>query len=304
MIIRNKQRSFMIVSVTLMVLALSGCASPRFSFDIAVDMRSYTPPDHPGPDYFLGVARAIRDTGRGDFMLSPGDCDPPDRVKAVIDQVFGKDYPWYPVVGNHEIEEPANMVWLRNYNAGGRKLPGIVRPGPSGAVETCYSFDHQNAHFAVVNQYFDGLHDDVKGGALSDALFNWLAEDLAATKKPLVFVVGHEPHVVIPDMDSGAVRHRGDSLDADETGNHRFWSLLRKHHVTAYLCGHTHCTSVSRINGMWQIDAGHARGRSADKSMSSFIKIWVEGQSVRCDVYRCENPGKAPYKITWSERLR
>jgi hypothetical protein len=33
--------------------------------------------------------------------------------------------------------------------------------------------------------------------------------------------------------------------------------------VTAYICGHTHNASIAKINGLWQFDAGHARGIEA-----------------------------------------
>ncbi len=290
--------------ICLLFLAAAGCATPRYTFDVTADMRSYTPPEHAGPSYFQGVAEAIRDLGPGDFMVTAGDLDPPDRVKAVLDEMLGPDYPFYPAVGNHELDKPEHMVWLRAYNEGGRKLPGIVRAGPPGAVETCYSFDHENAHVVVINQYYDGQRDNVKGGVISPALLAWLEEDLAATRQPLIFVVGHEPHVSVPDITNGRVRHRGDSLDADEASNHRFWSLLREHRVCAYFCGHTHNTSISRINGVWQIDAGHARGKGDKGALSSFVKIAVEGEKVRCDMYRSDDPGTSPYRLVWSEPLR
>jgi hypothetical protein len=42
--------------------------------------------------------------------------------------------------------------------------------------------------------------------------------------------------------------------------NIAFIQLLLKHNVTAYICGHTHNTSYSMFNGLWQIDTGHSRG--------------------------------------------
>ena len=143
------------IATLLIMLAplVSGCADHRgFSFIAAADMRGFTPPKHPGLAYFLGACEAMRDVGPGDFMICPGDFDPPGRVRATLDQVLGADYVWYPAVGNHEMDNPADMPWLRNYNAGGDTLPGVVRVGPPGAVETCYSFDHKNAHFVVINQ--------------------------------------------------------------------------------------------------------------------------------------------------------
>lgn len=294
------------MTVVLVVLAclVSGCETPsEFSFIVAADMRYFTPPDFPSAKYFVGVCEAIRKVGPGEFMVSPGDIDPPDRVRATIDQVLGEDYVWYPVVGNHEGDAPEYVPWLRNYNHGGDALRGVVRSGPPGAVETCYAFNHRNAHFVVINQYYDGEQDMVGDGDVSDALYEWLARDLADNRKPLIFVFGHEPTVAVPDMDNGQVRHRNDSLDQYPQNNHRFWTLLRKHKVLAYFCGHTHRASVSKINGVWQIDCGHARGLGDPGAWSSFVKMNVKADGVRCAVYRSDGRG-GPYRLTYTEELR
>ncbi len=300
---RSMVKAFL-VCIPALLLAV-GCAGPSaFCFDVISDNRMYAPPKHVGAAYFEGVCEAIRDTGPGAFMIAIGDIDPPDGTYATVERVLGKPYTWYPVVGNHELEKPEYMNWLRAYNAGGRKLPNIVRAGPPGAVETCYSFDYAHAHFAIINQYYDGQRDDVEGGAVSDALHQWLNDDLAATDKPIVFVVGHEPIIAMPDMNTGRIRHQGDSLDENPKEAHRFWSLLRKHNVVAYLCGHTHNTSIARINGLWQIDSGHARGIGDKGAPSSFVRIRVTGNHVTCDVYRSAQADKEPYRITYSEKLR
>lgn len=292
------------VSSAVLAGLLSGCSRPAgFAFVVATDMRSFTPPEYPGPKYFLGVCQAIGDVGPGDFMISPGDLDPPDRVRATIDQTLGEDYLWYPVVGNHEGHEPAHMAYLRDYNLGGSSLPGIVRCGPPKAVETCYALDHGQAHFVAINQYYDGTGDMVGNGDVSDALYEWLARDLGENERPFVFVFGHEPSVAVPDMDNGRVRHRGSSLDQYPDNNHRFWTLLREHQVVAYFCGHSHNLSVSKINGVWQIDCGHARGLGDRGARSSFVKVYVEPDGVLCEVYRDDGQG-GPYRLTYSERLR
>lgn len=284
-------------------ILVAGCASPRgFHFDIAADVRNYTPPEHPGPEYFVGACTAIRELGPGAFMLTPGDMDPPERVRATLDQVLGEDYVWYPVIGNHELDKPEHMAYLRAYNAGGRTLPGIVSAGPPGARETCYSFDYQNAHLVVLNQYYDGASDSGTDGDVGDALYEWLAADLAANDKPLVFVFGHEPVVSVPDLTNGRVRHRGDSLDKYPANNHRFWTLLRQHGVLAYFCGHTHNLSLAQINGVWQIDCGHARGQGDPGAASTFLKLHVQPEGVRCKVYRSAGAG-GPYRLAYETRL-
>ncbi len=86
---------------------------PRYSFDITCDMRQFTAPAHPGPQYFDGVCAAIADVGPGAFMVIPGDCDPPAPVRDTLDRFFGTNYPSYLVAGNHEVETREDMAWLR-----------------------------------------------------------------------------------------------------------------------------------------------------------------------------------------------
>ena len=294
-----------LVTAAVVAAIAGGCAQPHagFVFEFASDMRNSTPPQNPGSEYFMGVCEAIRDLGPGAFMLVPGDMDPPDCVRLALDEVFGDEYAMYPVVGNHELEAPEYMSYLRAYCSDAERLPGLLRMGPPGATQTCYSFDHGDAHFAVMNQYYDGTSDVGTDGDVVDALYDWLAEDLAATNKPIVFVCGHEPIVSAPDLDCGRVRHRGDSLDKYPEHAHRFWSLLRKHGVLAYICGHTHGASVTRINGVWQIDAGHARGKGDPGAPSTFVRVHVEPDGVRCRVYRSEGECRE-YRLAFEEELR
>jgi 3',5'-cyclic AMP phosphodiesterase CpdA len=283
---------------------VSGCASQELTFVVTSDIHESTQPENGTPARFKAVAEAIRSVGPGDFMVTSGDMVYAESVRATLDAILGRQYPWYPAPGNHDIEKPENMAWLREYNAGGRKLPHIVRSGPPGAVETCYSFDYGNAHFVAVNEYFDGQRDDMKGGDVSDALYRWLAEDLSANRKPIVFVIGHEPYLALVDMDTGQLRHRGDSLDANEANQRRFWSLLRKHHVTAFICGHTHCVSVTKFNGVWQLNCGRSPEPGNPNKSAGFLRIRIDSDRVYCDVYRDTGSGKTPWQLTYSEQLR
>ena len=113
--------------------------------------------------------------------------------------------------------------------------PDIVNIGPSGCPETTYSFDYDNAHFVVVNEYCDNDGDDVTDGDIPDHLYNWLANDLATTAKEHIFVFGHEPAYPQPDADNGRARHMDDSLNAHPANRDRFWNLLKNAGVVAYL---------------------------------------------------------------------
>jgi len=278
---------YFFVPALVTVLLLSGCVSSKnavFSFDITADMRKYAGPQYQTSEYFMGACEAIDDIGKGAFMVSVGDIDPPEYVSKTVEKVLGSDYTWYPVVGNHEAETPNDMTWLRNW--GQSDIPYLVQRGPENCESTTYSFDFRNAHFVVLNEYYDGNSDAGTNGDVTKPLYEWLKSDLEATSKPFIFVFGHEPIVSIPDIDSGRYRHIGDNLDAHPENNHRFQELLRRGKVTAYICGHTHNFSFSKINGLWQIDAGHCRGIGDKGAKSTFLKVWVGRVKCRVDAYR------------------
>ncbi len=227
-------------------------------FIVAADMRNFAA-DGEWSENFSGACEAIKKVGGGAFMISPGDLDvdPPSAVRDMIDQILGEDYPWYPVLGNHDPESPSSMRYLRAYSL---TVPNVVNRGPKGCEATTYSFDLGDSHFVVLNQYYDGVNDWGIEGDVVPELLEWLDADLAATTKKHRFVFGHEPLVPMPDMGNGRIRHQGDSLDENWESAFAFFQVMKKHDVDAYVCGHTHNTSYTKINGLWQIDAGHARG--------------------------------------------
>jgi hypothetical protein len=215
------------ISISFLLLFLAGCTpginydtSPfelpvgniQVSFSVTADMRDYA-----GSNmlYFRGACERIATGGAGDFMISPGDIDPPDLVYADIQKYIGIDYPWYPVVGNHE-------------------------------AETNYSFDYGDVHFTVINEYYNGTSAMATDGDVPDTLRTWLDDDLSDTPQPIIFVIGHEPAFPQPDEESGRLRHEDDSLNAHEVNRDLFWQTLVDRGVTAYMCGHTHNYSVYR----------------------------------------------------------
>ncbi len=255
-----------------------------FTFIVAADMRNFATEDNHSPQHFPGALSAINKVGKGAFMIIPGDLDvePPGGLREVITKVLGEDYPWYLVVGNHEPESPSTMDYIRQNNKNEKNLPNLVRRGPRGCEETTYSFEWNNCHFIVLNQYYDGQTDWGTDGDVIPELLNWLEEDLSANTKKHILVFGHEPILAMPDMDNGRVRHLDDSLNKYPKNAFRFHQLLFKYGVTAYICGHTHNTSYAKINGLWQIDAGHARGMEdklyPDELYKSLVAGMLEGK--------------------------
>jgi hypothetical protein len=239
------------VKVIVGLLCLCSLAMPiasayaeSFHFTITSDQRGGADAK---PPLFSRTLQAINNMvgGPGAFHVSVGDIDyaatnPSNR--ALIDANFGSNCVWYGVVGNHDAESAADMTWLREeYNTGHNfvrtPLQNLIsRPGPTGSVETTYSWDYGNAHFVVLNCYWDGPNTtdaNVNGGKITPALNDWLEDDLTATNKPFIFIFIHEP--AFPYN-----HHYGDSLDQWAANRDAFWSLLESENVSAVFVGHTH----------------------------------------------------------------
>jgi hypothetical protein len=264
-------------------------APVAFSFITAGDMRNYVGPAPAGKRYFDGLCEALQTIGAGSFMIIPGDCDPPGPVRATIDRYLGTNYVWYPVIGNHELGTGTNLAWLREQARAG--IPHLTRRGPPGAEETTYSFEFENSHFIALDEYYNGTSDSLLNNDIPEAAFDWLEKDLAATRKPLIWVIGHVPIKSLPDMDTGRKRHEGGSLTTNPAHLERFLQLLKKYHVRAYICGHTHDCSVARVSDVWQADSGHARGGGDTGAPSTFLKFRVLGERTWVDVYRGDTNG-------------
>ena len=219
----------------------------------------------------------------GVFHIMPGDFDYPGITDDSLKTQFGSGVIWYPGVGNHEAETPEDMTWVRSAYS---SLPFLVNEGPTGCETTTYSFDYGNAHFVSINIYYNGTTDAGTDGDIVDALYNWLAADLAANTKPAVFVIGHEP--AYPQF-----AHVGDSLDGHPDNRDRFWKLLNDEKVIAYLCGHTHYYSALQQSQTgaypcdaftWQIDCGNS-GNPRELEQT-FIDITVTDTDVTFNTWR------------------
>ncbi len=307
-VMRNKHKIIIFLSLPVLLFLISSCGTPGeytyppFTppegnivtvFSAASDMREYTGSNS---NYFRGVCKRIQEGGRGDFMVSAGDIDPPGDTYETIQNYIGRDYIWYPVVGNHEKETPSDMSWLRSYNPGGNTLPEVVNTGPSGCTETMYSFEYGNAHFSVINEYYDGSSDTGTEGDVNSYVYSWLENDLQTNTKPVVIVIGHEPAYPLPDEESGRLRHENDSLNQYPANRDSFWNLLKTYNVKAYICGHTHNYSISKIDSVWQVDTGHSRGTADRGAKSTFImfyitdenKVWYQTYRISADTAKYE----------------
>jgi hypothetical protein len=257
--IRSLYYLFLLTAFAVSVLAQTSDAP--FSFIISSDQREHATQEFRSHVYTLGGYEAINAVGKGSFMIVLGDLDPPTATRELIASVLGKDYLWYPVIGNHDLEVEANTEYIRAMNRGANGVPYVVRKGPAGCEETTYAFDWNGVHFVILNVYYDGKHDNKGDGAIAPELITWLENDLRQNTMKRVLVFGHEPIYPFLDMDNGSVRHLSDALDKYPDNALQFHRLLAKYHVTAYFSGHTHAASYANINGLWLINSGHLYGQ-------------------------------------------
>ncbi len=294
-----------VVLISACLLAPTSTSLADFEFAVSADQRQYAGSgQYDTSSYFRGAMEALDLLDPGVFMVSPGDIDPVADQRWTIDAVLGAAYTWYPVVGNHELPGDGsesytgeNMDYLRAYNY------GSVNGGPTGCPETTFSFDYDNVHFVVINEYCDLAGDTATNGDIPDHLYNWLVTDIQGTTKDHIFVFGHEPAYPLPDMDNNRLRHETDSLNQNAANRDRFWNLLRDEGVLAYMHGHTHNTSAEKIDGVWQVDVGHARGAGDTGAASTFTKVRVSGTVATLDIYRDEHDGSYDYLDIHHNRL-
>lgn len=264
----------------------------NYSFFVAGDMRNFVN-GSPIKRLFDGACIAMKQHGPGAFLLSPGDCDPAPPIRATIDQYLGTNYLWYPVAGNHDVETPQRSDWMRQWARKG--IPGLVHSGPKGDELLTYSFDYGNSHFVILNEY-------ANGGNLDWGQFVWLQKDLAENHKPLVWISGHIPIEILPDMDTGRIRHKGEAVSRNPERLKQFTDLLQKYHAV-YICGHTHDSSIAKVHGVWQLDSGHCRGAGDTGAPSTFLKVLVNGTNATVEVYRA-NPSGLNYQIRRTVELK
>jgi hypothetical protein len=256
----------------------AGDETDSFHFTVTADMRT----NH---EQFREVCRVINQKmgGPGAFHISAGDTEPEAKNRKIIDEEFGADAIWYPVVGNHESEN--DMKWIRGAF---HSLPYIVNDGPVKCEETTYSFDYKNAHFVILNEYYNGIEDKKTDGDIVPELLGWLKNDLDKNTKPFIFVFGHEPAFPMPDEYWKNERHYGDSLDKYAGNRDAFWDLLEDKHVIAYICGHTHRYShYQRERGkVWQITVGSRPYPENTSKYDALLNVIVSGSDVKFEVYR------------------
>ena len=215
-----------------------------------------------------------------EFMVITGDFPNLSQTEGIIDDKLGSDFLWYPVIGNHEISDNINNFnTIRDTTV--PSLPNIVNYGPTGSVNTNYSWDYGNSHFIAINPFWDGASNDhTSGGDIPAALNSWIGSDLAANGESHNFVFIHTP--AYP-----AHRHVGEDLDANPANRDAFVATLNTYDVESIFAGHTHyyehdVAPEYPLGSVHQITNGSLRNGGVPVT---FTYVLVEGSKTTYKVY-------------------
>jgi len=146
--------------------------------------------------------------------------------KAIIEDF---NIPFYIVVGNHEITSEKSESILKSIFG-----------------DLTYSFNHENAHFVILNT---AVYKNFN--RIDEAQLEWLKSDLEQNDKDIVYIFGHSPAYPVS-------HHIGSSLDRYPAERDRLWGIFQEYGVDVYFCGHEHLYNRSIHDDILQIITGGA----------------------------------------------
>jgi predicted phosphodiesterase len=163
--------------------------------------------------------------------------------------------PLYPVIGNRDkVGKGAGTRFAQRFG-----LPG-----------TSYSFDHRDAHFAVL---------DNAGRSLTEKALSWLDRDLAAHPKgsdgiDFLVVAMHIPPA------TGEIHPHGTRPGYEEQSR-KLLRILKKHRVDAVLAGHEHMQFTEDWEGILVVVTGIERIPFLPFQRTGFYRIDLADGTVR-----------------------
>jgi len=249
-VMRLKTLHNALFGAVLATLLPGGCA---FAWSFAVTGDSHD--DRSG--LFSRVLLAV-DGSDMEFLVHVGDITEQNKAeewKRFRKAVTSLRKPLHPVIGNRDrIGKGAEARFARRFG-----LPG-----------TSYSFDHNDAHFAVL---------DNAGLSLEEKTLAWLDRDLAAHPKgengtAFLFVAMHIPPV------TGEIRPHGTRPGYEERSR-KLLRILKKHRVDAVLAGHEHMNLAEDWDGILVVVTGIERIPFLPFQRTGFYRIDLEDGKVR-----------------------
>jgi Icc protein len=216
------------------------------------DLHLESPPERldPGVRERLDRSRGLVADSACDLLLLTGDltsygCFDRSQLVAVRRWIEGLEVPWLAIAGNHDLS--AN------------RSRGAAWPMMEAYEEMPFGRTNFGRVFGpdpVVARRLDGvtvvgvsLRDEDPDGALPV-----LARTLEGLEGP-VLVAGHYP--LVPTRERGVLASFGAAGYLDHVRDDLEQILRRSPQVVAYLCGHVHAQSATRLPwGPWQLSAG------------------------------------------------
>lgn len=175
-------------------------------------------------------------------------------------------FPYYPLIGNHEIFRGAAYDGTKGDGEGNfiKVFKDRLPLKDSRGRQVCYySFDYQDAHFIVLNTAWQHrAENDKKGLYPGGEQWRWLVQDLESSRARSrnIFIFCHEPPL-LPDLAGGVLIPGGLSrlpIWKNAKAVESFNLLCQEYRVDAVFSGHLHAYANFKDGDVTHIITGGA----------------------------------------------
>ncbi len=207
--------------------------------------------------------------------------------RCVLDSLAIHNIAVFACRGNNDFSREAwDSLFTGNY--------ALPQNGPADELNITYSFEWGNLCFISLDQY-------VESHRINQA---WLDEQLAANKKPVVFVAAHEPAFKL--LHSNCMAAYPDERNS-------FWESLISAGVNIYFCGHDHFYDHAVIddsdgnpdNDVHQVIVGTGSALHSDSEYNGDNGRWTPVCLFheQANGYVLVEVNESEVKLTWKHRV-
>lgn len=172
-------------------------------------------------------------------------------------------------------------------------LPHLPRNGPADQQGLTYFVRRDDLLLVFVNTCTTGLGGE--GFVETEWLDAVLVEHADAARK---LVIGHHPVHPVNGLSGEYQREVGRDI------GQRFWGLLTRHRVDAYLCSHILAFDVQVHDGVLQVlsaGAGTAHRMPPETEYLHFVQAAIDGRGLRYEVI--DQEGRIRERLSWPPQL-